>query len=160
MSCQRDALAAGHLGRVLAGRVIARAWTGRTGGWAPPRVWGCEYQCTPQPQKTRKSKNPLTPLHPDPQINQYMEVMNGPIPFSGYFDLNNPLSLYSKLGKEWSKKFHGTLSELPDLEPLLYDETALKRRCMRSISFVHRWQRIGIGISFGWSMRTQFAMSG
>lgn len=56
-----------------------------------------------------------------------MEVMNGPIPFSGYFDLNNPLSLYSKLGKEWSKKFHGTLSELPDLEPLLYDETALKK---------------------------------
>lgn len=55
-----------------------------------------------------------------------MEVMNGPIPFAGYFDLNNPLSLYSKLGPEYAKKFHAVLSELPELEAMLHDETVLK----------------------------------
>lgn len=55
-----------------------------------------------------------------------MEVMNGPLPFAGYFDLNNPLSLYSKLGPEYSKKFHECLAQLPEAEPMLHDETALK----------------------------------
>lgn len=58
----------------------------------------------------------------------HMEVISAsaPIPFAGYFDLNNPLSLYSKLGKSWAEKFHKVLSELPEVECMLHDETVLK----------------------------------
>jgi hypothetical protein len=57
-----------------------------------------------------------------------MEVhsASAPVPFAGYFDLNNPLSLYSKLGKENAEKFHKVLSELPEAEGMLHDETVLK----------------------------------
>ncbi len=47
--------------------------------------------------------------------------------FAGYFDRNNPLSLYSKLGAHWSKKFIDKLSELPEAAVMLHDETMLKK---------------------------------
>ena len=64
-----------------------------------------------------------------------MEVMNGPIPFAGYFDLNNPLSLYSKLGKDWAEKFHKVLQEIPEAEAMLHDETVLKDHLYRVHQF-------------------------
>lgn len=68
----------------------------------------------------------------------HMEVYSPdqPIPFAGWFDLNNPLSLYSKLGKVWAEKFGKALAKLPEAEPMLHDETVLKSWLLRE----HSWK--------------------
>ncbi len=50
-----------------------------------------------------------------------------PTLFSGYFDQNNPLSLWQKLGKHWAEKFLNVLNSMPEAATMLHDETMLKR---------------------------------
>jgi hypothetical protein len=44
----------------------------------------------------------------------------------GHFDINNPLSLYSKMGSKWAKKFIDKLGENPCCVEFLSNETELK----------------------------------
>lgn len=52
----------------------------------------------------------------------------GPDPLSqGHFDLNSPLSLYSKMGKKWADRFVSILGQNPCCIDLLTNEVELKR---------------------------------
>lgn len=61
---------------------------------------------------------------------------NTPHPLNqGHFDQNNPLSLYSKMGEAWSKRFIDKLGEAPELAEMLIDETVLKPHLELSYKF-------------------------
>lgn len=45
----------------------------------------------------------------------------------GYFDTQNPISVWSKLGEHWSGRFQSCLSLCPGADEHLHDETVFKR---------------------------------
>lgn len=53
----------------------------------------------------------------------------------GHFDRNSPLSLYSKMGKAWSRRFVERLSEVPELAEFLTDETVLRDKLEELYSY-------------------------
>jgi hypothetical protein len=57
----------------------------------------------------------------------------------GHFDQNNPLSLYSKMGAHWSKRFIDRLGEIPDCMEILTDEFLLKEH----LDKVHKYRPTG-----------------
>lgn len=53
----------------------------------------------------------------------------------GHFDRESPLSLYSKMGPHWARRFIEKLSEAPELAELLTDETVLKPKLQELYKF-------------------------
>lgn len=53
----------------------------------------------------------------------------------GHVDLNNPLSLYSKMGSHWAKRFQERMEDAPELMELLTQESVLKERLIKHYKF-------------------------
>ncbi len=58
------------------------------------------------------------------------DMAPGPLS-QGHFDQNSPLSLYSKMGPAWAKRFMDRLGEVPEIANCLTDETVLKEELER-----------------------------
>jgi hypothetical protein len=62
-------------------------------------------------------------------------AMGSPTLDKGHFDANNPLSLYSKMGLTWAKKFMDKLGEVPECADMLTDETVLAEHLKKQYKF-------------------------